>query len=328
MKRLKDMRIKRKMVLLGVISIAGVLMLGTVASMTTNRVSEISKQISEYWLPSVMIPAELNRKASDYRIRESYYLMTDSEEERKALEPELDSLRREIEEGMQEYRQYAVTEESEAALKEAQELWDGYMNCSRMMLAVCRADDKDSQLGELFSQSAELYEDGSNKLMEIVEYNKQGAEKIGSEEGDSYQRLIFLRIAIILVIAVLVSWLVRHILWCVMKPLEQILDATRKLTSGDLNVTINYRSKDEMGELSKSINDMAVRLKTIVDDQKELVSEIADGNYDVRSQSQGAYCGDFAPLLYGLKNLISRLQYKEEAREDGGRKMDITDQKG
>lgn len=48
------------------------------------------------------------------------------------------------------------------------------------------------------------------------------------------------------------------------RPLEEITDVAEKIASGDLNVEIEVRSKDEIGRMSVSLNNMIVQIRKIV----------------------------------------------------------------
>lgn len=328
MRRIQDMGIREKMKLLGWAGIVGVLALGTAAALMTSRTNETRHKVSSYWIPAVTIPMELNHKTSDYRILESYYLMADSDEEREALEPELDGLRADIKEGFLEYRQYA-TEGSQKVLDTAEDLWEDYMKLSTTMLAVCRANENDPQLRELFNQSRLLFEDGSDQLLQIVEYKKAGAEQSAARGDSAVSMDVMLEIGILLSIAAGLAWLISHIMKCMLKPLQELLDASRKVRSGDLDASVLYRSQDEMGEMAQSMNELTESLRAIISDQKEVMEQIADGNYRAQSQSPSIYRGDFGPLLYGVQNLASRLQHEKEEREkDGTGKVDDADKTG
>lgn len=203
------------------------------------------------------------------------------------------------------------------------------MSLSATMLAVCRANENDPQVQELFGKSRVLFEDGSDQLFQIVEYKRQGAEENALRGASAFGLDAMFEIAVLLLIAAGLAWLIRHIVKCLMDPLQDLLDASRRIRSGDLDVSVRYRSEDEMGEMAKSMNELTESLRAIVGDQKEMLSQIADGNYKVRPQTPSIYHGDFGPLLYGVENLASRLQYEKEEREKNGfRKVDAADEKG
>lgn len=68
-------------------------------------------------------------------------------------------------------------------------------------------------------------------------------------------------IAIAIVIGILiVFWIVRSIT----RPLKELMGSTEKIAGGDLSEEIVIRSKDELGELSNSVNQMRINLRHLI----------------------------------------------------------------
>lgn len=59
------------------------------------------------------------------------------------------------------------------------------------------------------------------------------------------------------------------------RPLKKITEATRKIASGDFNVKLNIRQKDELGILANSITHMAGELKKMEQMRQEFVSNVS-----------------------------------------------------
>jgi signal transduction histidine kinase len=59
------------------------------------------------------------------------------------------------------------------------------------------------------------------------------------------------------------------------KPLKDMEIATKQISEGNLNVRLKLKSEDELGHLSKSINDMALSLEQIQRQRKEFFANIA-----------------------------------------------------
>ena len=60
--------------------------------------------------------------------------------------------------------------------------------------------------------------------------------------------------------------------------------------------------------LTDSMNALIERLNDIIKDEKHLLHEIGNENYHAESDCQQAYRGDFAPILYSITSLQSRLE--------------------
>lgn len=69
-------------------------------------------------------------------------------------------------------------------------------------------------------------------------------------------------------------------------PLSQGVDVANKLAQGDLNVTIESNSEDEIGDLQTAIKNMAASLTEIVDEVQNAVSNVAAGSEELSATSE------------------------------------------
>jgi methyl-accepting chemotaxis protein len=65
------------------------------------------------------------------------------------------------------------------------------------------------------------------------------------------------------------------------KPIQDMAETARKLATGDINQTIDYRATDETGELANSFRDMIASQRS----KAESAQQIASGNLDVSLQA-------------------------------------------
>ena len=77
----------------------------------------------------------------------------------------------------------------------------------------------------------------------------------------------------------LIALLVIYILRSIEKPVKDIVETTRRVSNGDLDVRLNYKSEDEIGVLTDSMNALIERLNDIIKDEKHLLHEIGNENY-------------------------------------------------
>jgi methyl-accepting chemotaxis protein len=88
---------------------------------------------------------------------------------------------------------------------------------------------------------------------------------------------VFLAVLLgVIAISVLISlWFSRSIT----KPLQQLMMTTEKIADGDLTQEITIRTKDELGQLSASVNHMAHKLR-------ELISNVLNSSQNVAAASE------------------------------------------
>ena len=70
------------------------------------------------------------------------------------------------------------------------------------------------------------------------------------------------------------------------RPLSQGVDVANKLAQGDLDVTIEPNSEDEIGHLQKAIKNMAESLTDIVNEVQSAVSNVAAGSEELSATSE------------------------------------------
>ncbi len=101
-----------------------------------------------------------------------------------------------------------------------------------------------------------------------------------------YERLamasasIGITILAIIVTAIAVSMLLRR----VTRPLHQLVDATKAISSGDLSTEIAVQSEDEVGLLASSFNQMARDLKANINAKDQYAEELAKLNVELEDK--------------------------------------------
>lgn len=82
-------------------------------------------------------------------------------------------------------------------------------------------------------------------------------DEIDRQQKASEMQLLILTVVAMAGISLIIYWIAE---WIVLRPIGQVVDATRHVASGDLTHTIPVRSHDEIGALAKSFNDMTNKL--------------------------------------------------------------------
>lgn len=73
-------------------------------------------------------------------------------------------------------------------------------------------------------------------------------------------------IAVFWVITIVLAWVLYR---RVIQPLNEITQTAQEIARGNLNRQINISTEDEIGDLARSINDMAARLRATIDEITE-----------------------------------------------------------
>ena len=90
-------------------------------------------------------------------------------------------------------------------------------------------------------------------------------------------------------------------------PIKELKKATAKMRDGDLDISINYESEDEFGDLAADFSSTCDTLHAIIEDTGAILGEMSDGNFNVDSDIEERYVGDFSALLDNIRKLNIQL---------------------
>ncbi|MEM7818133.1 MAG: HAMP domain-containing sensor histidine kinase [Candidatus Aenigmatarchaeota archaeon] len=206
-------------------------------------------------------------------------------------------------------------------------VYAGYISPSNVKLFYARDKDKEDEfIHRIFpvktssvetfhsSEKEEIYE--FSQRLEDDENNYIGSIKIGfSQDYLNTQikqaiNVVIKRILNISVYAILISLVLSNILaFYLVRPIKKLTKAAVELGSGNLNVKVNIRRKDEIGRLAKTFNEMAEKLKQLDELKDSFVSSVS---HELRSPLS-AIDGYVDYLIEGLKSGNLSIEKQQKA---------------
>ena len=315
-KSIRDMKISVKLIMLGIVSILGLFLLGSESMSTAWKINQTGRELSDVWMNAVIVAEELNTMTSDYRISESRHALTTDSELMTSLEDELKLLESDIEEKFRAYQQLPTRDQDQEYIRKAQEVWHDYLESSQNMVETSKGNDREKATVLMMGESQELFNEVSGLFLKAVDYTKQQTTIERQEADRMYQRLSHMKLLVITGVFLVVLTLILSLIHSIKDPSEKLADAARRATNGNLDIRLDYQSEDEIGILTDSMNMLIQRLKDIIYDETRMFREIGNKNFDVHSECEQSYRGDFAPLLYAFTSLQSRLKEMERQKEE------------
>lgn len=130
------------------------------------------------------------------------------------------------------------------------------------------------------------------------------------KEGASFSAGIVAAIVIILAAVggtILCLIAVKKLAASIVEPVSEIQGAVQKLKDGELDIEIAYDGKDEFGELAENLREACAQMSTVVKDAGRLLSEMAEGNFNIATHAEESYVGDFQVLILSMRKLNRQL---------------------
>ena len=142
-----------------------------------------------------------------------------------------------------------------------------------------------------------------NAIMEL----KVAAGDAGHAAMEKQATSIIIFIMTFITLAVIASNIMGYKLAVdIAKPVKACAERLNKLGQGDLTSEVLSVTKydDETRVLADATKGIVDDFNTIIGDQSYMLNEIAQGNFDIESQNESAYKGDFKPLLDALNKIV------------------------
>jgi len=145
----------------------------------------------------------------------------------------------------------------------------------------------------------------NSTIEEITNNINLGVSTSAYAAGENSQISISITIVmtiIVLVISLLITILISK---SIVTPINEIEKLVNALADGNLTYTIGYKSKNELGKLSSSVQNSIFTLVSYINEIGEIMSEISKGNFNSRFKIK--FKGDFEHIEHSITDSINML---------------------
>ncbi|MCD7906713.1 MAG: methyl-accepting chemotaxis protein [Clostridium sp.] len=147
----------------------------------------------------------------------------------------------------------------------------------------------------------------TNLLIQVSDTAKTNAQMMVGE-GENAVIISTVVVCVALGISVVLAMLLGlYISNSIRKPVNEIEKAAQQISNGVMNIEITYQSRDELGSLSDSMRTTVSRLSSIISDLTYLLKEVVSENFNLHTNVEQDYVGDFRPLLLTLQQMTTDL---------------------
>lgn len=303
---MKDLKVSTKLMIIVCTTIFSLIVLGVISFILMNSLNRTSNEISNEWMPSIIIAEELNTLSSDYRIREYRHIISD---DKSSVAEEISSIGDQIEAYLSQYEtELVINSADENLLKEAKDLWHQYLTASQKIIQISDEGKTDEALASMRDDSLNLFNSVSDKFLEMVNFNKDGGDKSSASASATFRFSAIVIILMIIIVSAFVLFLALLVIRSITVPIKEIDYAAQEIANEKLDKIVTYESKDEFGTLGKNFNKITERLKTYVvyiNEISTVLNQVANGDLNFKLQNE--YTGEFFKIKQALDNLSELL---------------------
>jgi methyl-accepting chemotaxis protein len=114
-------------------------------------------------------------------------------------------------------------------------------------------------------------------------------------------------IVVLVIITLLIIFMVTKLIRSIIRPIDQVHAALEGFSQGNLEVAVEYESKNELGEMCDSLRTSQHVLSSTIQDICYLLDEMASGNFNVRSRDTSVYVGSLSKVLEAVRTINFKL---------------------
>ncbi len=305
---MKNVKIKFKLFLLAGFMLLSMVAIGVVSLLFMGEINKGTSVVSVNWMPSVIVSEELNTLTSEFRIKEYKHILAQSAEDKQSAEKEMENLKQQIQQLFNTYTSSLITDDTDQQLiQSAINAWDRYLKLDNSIISLSRGNKTDLAT-KAIRQSVPVYDETSNIFLQLVEFNKTGVDQANISGDRMYAEAKKMVILSLTLIAILALSFAIYIIQTINRPIREIDHVASKIADGDLNQSITYQSRDELGKLAVNFNKTVERLRDYVkyiDEIADVLKQIAGGNLVFELTYD--YAGEFAKIKQALEEISSSL---------------------
>ncbi len=175
------------------------------------------------------------------------------------------------------------------------------------------------QMNANFGLGEKVYQGMKEKVNPLLDSIAADLEAIAQEQdvsalesievADKLVIIAFLAVVIVVVLSTVIAMLIgSRIARSISDPVNEIEEAAQKLAQGNLDITIDYTGKDELGHLADSMRATFKFLQDVIKDVDALLERVAGGDFTTDTENEGVYIGDFGTMIVSIRKLTEQLR--------------------
>lgn len=305
---MKNLSISKKLILgFGIILI---MLLITVAMsiFSINGISNEIESYADYTLPNSTSVWEIRRDTVSIQRNMAIAMSEDNLNKRTAYfeMAQEDSTR--LLDVLDKYADNQRDTSRDAKIQELRDLYASAGNDRREIAELLKdLDEENAQKAlRVFVESYIATMDDATDI--LVGFTKTADERADQQADDarSAVKLAWIILAACSVIAVIISAIMAILIRkSILTPVNEIMGAYEEISKGNTHAVINYDSMDELGRMTKLIQQTNKMQNTIVDDVIDKFTKISQG--DLRLRVDLDYPGDYAALKNTIEETVAAL---------------------
>jgi methyl-accepting chemotaxis protein len=301
-----------------------ILLLALMAGVGVWRLQELDARTSEMASVNLQVERVVGEWVAQTRInllRRLVVTRSDDPALAQMLGPEMAAASKRINELQHEVESLVGDPVAKALMTQADEKRRAFLAARQAVADRKKAEDAQGAMELLESHMRPAQDAYLGALEALRDHYRDQAEsdrRAATESARNGELLLAVFSAAGVLLGILASWLIAR---SITRPIDEAVEAARRVADGDLAVTLAPRGSDEMAQLLRALADMAARLRELLAEVThgartvaDTSAQIAQGNADLsqRTEEQASTLQETASSMEELTSTVA--QNAENAR--------------
>jgi methyl-accepting chemotaxis protein len=282
------------------------------------HINNASTDITTNWLPSSIVSSALNTHTSDFRIAEFQHVLSTDERDMQGYEADMKNLLATIEAKSKDYDKLISSDGERAIWQRFQAAWGDYLAVNRRLIELSRSNKTEEARAVLRGESRKLFDEGSDRLLELVELNTKGGKEASAYGDEVYAAsrinlIVVSGVAVVLAVvaaALFSRWLSRQLGG---EPHYAVAVASQ-IADGKLAVDVVTRAGDNqsilaaMARMREQLASVVGQVRQNAESVASASAQIATGNQDLsgRTEEQASALEETAASMEELSTTVKQ----------------------
>ena len=225
--------------------------------------------------------------------------------ELKDAKDELDTCITKIQELITEVEKFDVYKEEEELFNKISYDIAQYQVVKVEVINLSMAKKNDEALSVLREKGTPLMNEINDDISELMKKNISTGNEVINELKVLQIIASFIIILSIIIACIFTVLLAIYLSKIIGNPIKEIAKVAEKISKGELDVSIDIVSEDEIGELANSFSSMIISLRSYIYEISDILGNISKGNINITTKVE--YKGDFVEVKNSLDVILNSL---------------------
>lgn len=228
--------------------------------------------------------AQINYQMMRVALREMSVRTTKAELDR--LSQEAEGYKKEFADKMSSYRSVALTKAEQDELRTFESAYNDYIKAYDQAVKIAYENDLAKMLDFQDNQLNPVGTKMRTSLTKLIDLNVEIAEKTFEESKGAYSTSRNVTISVIIAAFLISIILGYYIARSIANPLVHIVGLVAKVAQGDLRQQADIDTNDEVGQLSRSVNDMIHNLQNMIGGVIQSSQSVAAASEEISASTE------------------------------------------